>query len=389
MRNIFCRFLRSPFRTKAGLLTTAILLAAPAGAPYLLAQAPPQYYNAAKGKSGAALKTALHSIIKEGHTVRTYANLWDDFKATDRRADGTVWDMYSRCTFTFIDDQCRTYHRLCDCYNREHSFPKSWFNEETPMYTDLFHLYPTDGYVNGRRRNYPFGEVEAATWSDSLGRGKLGSAKSELGYKGTVFEPDSEYKGDFARTYFYMVTRYEDKVAGWYSNSEARPTLDGTTYPALSSWTKTMLLQWHRQDPVSAKETDRNNVICRRLQHNRNPFIDHPELAEYVWGDSVSVLWGGAAGEDSKDPTAAPAAEHSVDFKLYPNPASSELVVQLNNGTLLYKVEALDMSGTLRLAQEGSTRTVNISSLNSGEVYVIRITTSKGVGCRLFCVAGQ
>jgi endonuclease I len=311
MKHIFYRFLLTLFRIKAARLTVAILLAASAGTPCLLAQIPPQYYAAAKGKSGAALKTALHSIIKEGHTVRTYANLWEDFKETDRCADGKVWDMYSRCTFTFVDNQCLSYRRICDCYNREHSFPKSWFNEKAPMYTDLFHLYPTDGYVNGRRRNYPFGEVDTATWSDSQSKGKLGSAKSELGYKGTVFEPDSEYKGDFARTYFYMVTRYEDLVAGWYNNSEARPTLDGTAYPALSSWTTKMLLRWHRQDPVSSKETDRNNTIYSRFQHNRNPFIDHPELAEYVWGDSVSALWEKAADEDGEDSTAAPTAERS------------------------------------------------------------------------------
>lgn len=379
------------FRITAVRVAAAALLAAPVGAPCLLAQIPPQYYDAARGKSGAALKTALHGVIKEGHTTRTYANLWDDFKETDRRADGKVWDMYSRCTFTFADDQCRTYRRICDCYNREHSFPKSWFSEEAPMYTDLFHLYPTDGYVNGRRRNYPFGEVDTATWDDSQSTGKLGSAKSELGYKGTVFEPADEYKGDFARTYFYMVTRYEDRVAGWYSsNSEARPTLDSTAYPALSSWTAGMLLRWHRQDPVSGKETDRNNIIYSRLQHNRNPFIDHPELAEYVWGDSVSAPWGGAADEDSEDSTAAPAVERSVSFKLYPNPAATELVVQLDdNEAQLRKVEALDMNGTLRLRQEGNARTVNVSALNSGELYMIRITTGKGVGCRLFCVAGQ
>ncbi|MDR0711985.1 MAG: endonuclease [Prevotellaceae bacterium] len=383
MQNIFNHFFSFPFRVK-GTKLTILALVSSAGAHCLLAQAPPQYYDAAKGKSEAALKTALHNIIKKDHTERTYANLWDDFKITDRRTDSTVWDMYSSCTFTFAIDQCVTYKNVCDCYTREHSFPKSWFSNAKPMYTDIFHLYPTDGYVNGRRSNYPFGEVGSVTWSNSQSKGKVGKAKSELGYTGVVFEPDDEYKGDFARTYFYMVTRYEDKVAGWYSNEDARPTLDGTPYPALSSWTKTMLLKWHRQDPVSIKETDRNNVIYSQIQHNRNPFIDHPELAEYIWGDSVSVPWGAAAtgGEE----IAAAQTSADFNFKLYPNPASTKLALQLADGVQLCKVEALDMTGTLQLLQKGNARTINVSALNSGEIYVIRITTSKGIARRLFCV---
>ncbi|MDE6695063.1 MAG: endonuclease, partial [Bacteroidales bacterium] len=173
---------------------------------------PEGYYEAAYGKKGYSLKTALHGIIK-GHTEISYNGLWEAYKKTDARADGKVWDMYSDCDFTFGTKQCGNYKNECDCYNREHSFPKSWFSDAKPMYSDLFHLYPTDGKVNGMRGNNPFGEVSNPSYVSNNG-GKLGP-NTTPGYAGTVFEPVDEYKGDFARSYFYMATCYEDKIAGW------------------------------------------------------------------------------------------------------------------------------------------------------------------------------
>ncbi|MDE6630743.1 MAG: endonuclease, partial [Bacteroidales bacterium] len=203
---------------------------------------PEGYYEDAYGKSGYRLKTALHGIIKD-HTEISYNGLWDAYKKTDARADGTVWDMYSDCEFTFGSNQCGTYKNECDCYNREHSFPKSWFNDGKPMYSDLFHLYPTDGYVNNRRGNNPFGEVKNPTYTSNNG-GKLGP-NATSGYAGTVFEPVDEYKGDFARSYFYMATCYEDKIADW----SACPICSGNDTTSFVQWTVDLLLKWHRQDP--------------------------------------------------------------------------------------------------------------------------------------------
>ena len=261
----------------------------------LAAQVPDGYYTAAKGKKGAALKTALFGIIAD-HTVRSYASLWDDMRETDARPDGKVWDMYSCITnYSFGDDQAGNYRREGDVYNREHSFPKSWFNDASPMYTDLFHLVPTDGYVNGRRSNYPYGETKNPTWTSSGDFSKLGPC-SLSGYSGTVFEPNDEYKGDFARNYFYMATAYEDKIANWSSDM-----LSGDSYPAYSAWALEMLLRWAKNDPVSEKEIARNNAVYG-IQHNRNPFIDFPGLEQYVWGTKTSVafdpdLYGGG-GDD-------------------------------------------------------------------------------------------
>ena len=242
------------------------------------------YYQNADGKKGEALKTALCVIINP-HTERTYGNLWTDFRTTDVREDGKVWDMYSSITnYEFGTDQAGNFTKEGDKYNREHSFPKSWFDGDEPMYTDLFHLYPTDGTVNGKRANYPFGETDGEGYKSAGGFSKLGTC-TYPGYTGTVFEPNDEYKGDFARTYFYMVTCYEEKLAGWYTNNaESRPTLDGNTYPGLSSWQLEMLMKWAKNDPVSEKETNRNKAVYG-IQRNRNPYIDYPGLEEYVWGD--------------------------------------------------------------------------------------------------------
>lgn len=104
-------------------------------------------------------------------------------------------------------------------------------------------------------------------------------------YTGIVFEPNDEYKGDFARIYFYMATCYEDKIAGWKSDM-----LGGNKYPAYKNWVVSMLLKWAKEDPVSQKEIDRNNAVYE-CQKNRNPYVDYPGLEQYVWGDKQSVAF--------------------------------------------------------------------------------------------------
>ena len=251
------------------------------------------YYQAANGKQGAALKTALCEIIYN-HTERTYGDLWTDFQTTDVRDDGKVWDMYSGISnFTFVTDQDRGSggNKEGEYYNREHSFPNSWFGGKIqPMYTDLHHMYPTDKLVNNKRGNNPFGETEGETFTSANGFSKLGRC-TYPGYSGIVFEPNDEYKGDFARTYFYMATCYEEKLPDWYASyADVKPTLDGNKYPGLSSWQLEMLMKWSAADPVSEKETNRNNAVYD-IQHNRNPFIDYPGLEQLIWGDKTDVAF--------------------------------------------------------------------------------------------------
>lgn len=245
------------------------------------AQMPENYYGKAYHKSGYALKSALAEIIGS-HKQLEYADLWDAYGETDIDSAGYVIDMYNGCQFLYKEDQCGSgssgnAENQCVCYNREHSMPKSWFHDGKPMYTDLFHLYPVSGYINTRRNNYPFGEVEDPTFTSTFGS-RLGPC-SFPGYSETVFEPVDEFKGDFARSYFYMVTCYESKVAGWDS-----PMLEGSSDQAFTDWAVELLLKWHEEDPVSEKERKRNEAVYL-LQGNRNPFIDYPELAEKIWGD--------------------------------------------------------------------------------------------------------
>jgi len=245
------------------------------------AQAPAGYYNNANGLTGTELKAALHNII-DNHTTISYDAVWNAFYNTDHRTDNTnkVWDIYSDIPggtpklFTLGDGQCGTYNQEGDCYNREHSWPQSWFNNANTPSTDLHHIFPTDGFVNSKRSNYPYGEVSSPTYTSHNGS-KLGPCTVN-GYSSTVFEPIDEYKGDIARAYFYISVRYYGEDSDWSTSGM-------TNKSEILPWAMTMLLQWNDQDPVSQKEIDRNNVIYNNYQHNRNPFIDNPEYAHMIW----------------------------------------------------------------------------------------------------------
>lgn len=258
---------------------------------------PAGYYDKCEGKTGESLLTALCSTISD-HTTVSYKGLWSLYASTDVDENGKIWDMYSTKRWTYAKEQCGNYSRIGDCYNREHSFPKSWFSDASPMYSDAFHIYPTDGKVNGQRSNYPFGECANGTYVASNGSvkalGRLGKSTFS-GYSGTVFEPDDMYKGDFARSYFYMAACYNDRIAGWSSDM-----LANNSYPCFTTWAKNLLMKWTRQDEVSQKERDRQEAVYAR-QKNRNPFIDHPELAEYIWGDKVGQPWHSNSAAEQPD----------------------------------------------------------------------------------------
>ena len=248
--------------------------------------APAGYYDAAAGLVGDALRGVLHGIIDD-HTAYSYDYAWTAFYTTDDKPNGHVWDIYSDIPggtppyeYTFGVDEGGIGGAEGLGYTREHSWPKSWFGGSVPpMYSDLFALYPCDAHVNGNRGVDPYGEVSNPVWV-SLNGSKRGPC-SYPGYTGSVFEPIDGYKGDLARTYFYMATRYFSEDAGWPGS----PMTDGAD---LLPWAVHMLLEWHQQDPVSQKEIDRNSTIFG-LQMNRNPFIDHPEFAQRVFGDISGV----------------------------------------------------------------------------------------------------
>lgn len=288
-------------------LKGAVLALALASTAAAFAAEPAGYYSTCENKSGVALLSALCKKVGP-HTNVGYNGLLSLYKTSDVYPDGTIWDMYSTKHWK-PGVTCGNYKKVGDCYNREHSFPKSWFNDAQPMYSEAFHIYPTDGKVNGQRSNFPYGECAKGTTLPSNGNvkalGRLGDCTFP-GYSGTVFEPDDQYKGDFARSYFYMAAAYNDQIAGWNSKM-----LAGNSYPVFSSWAINLLLKWHREDPVSQKELDRQEVVYG-AQHNRNPFIDHPELAEYIWGNKKGQNW---STNISADPAfLLPTDGSTVDF---------------------------------------------------------------------------
>jgi endonuclease I len=336
----------------------------------LLAQIPSNYYDAAYGKKGYQLRLALHSIIDD-HNVVSYNSLWTHFYLTDDKPNGSVWDMYSDIpsgipsySFSFGEDQCGNYIDEGDCYNREHSLPKSWFGDIAPLNSDLFHIYPTDGYVNNRRGNFPFGEVDNPTWTSTNGS-KLGNC-SFPGYTDIVFEPIDSYKGDFARSYFYMATRYMDSNLG----DESLSMFIGSEF---KSWALNMLISWNILDPVSQKEIDRNNQVYL-IQNNRNPFIDFPELVGKIFGsDSVTPF----------NPNAISVFNLNNQFIVYPNPAKDMFFIT-NNSFSVDELLICDLFGKIVLnISEISNPIIEVSTENlASGIYLVKIVHDNFVQIR-------
>lgn len=261
----------------------------------LLADMPRDYYpNSLEGKNGAELKTELHNLLKN-HTRLPYGSrdynqiacTWTVFKKSDVRPNGKVWDMYSNNSYNFSNGAGAT-----KGMNIEHSVPKSWWGDAydetaTPLTRfkydgsyDLHHLTPSDAAANTAKSNYPLGEVDSPLFDNGVTKVGTGQAN---GRATNLFEPADEYKGDFARMYLYFVTCYQDY--SW--KSSALSMFAQNSYPTLNAYGQSLLLKWHRQDPVSQKEIDRNNAVYS-FQGNRNPFIDYPNIVEYIWGDSTN-----------------------------------------------------------------------------------------------------
>ena len=237
------------------------------------------YYKAADGKSGAQLKTALHSIIKVGKRL-TYGSgpgrTWSGFEKTDLHPNGHVWDMYSNNKVKFPGGG-----EAAPGMNIEHSVAKSWWGgKENDAYKDLYHLNPSNIQANSARSSFPLGIVKNGQVTGTI---KVGANSYGTTYNGTSFEPLDEYKGDFARAYLYMFTCYEDLT---WSSSNAKTMLTSARYPMLQAWAAQMLVEWSRMDPPSKKELDRAEAIYK-IQQNRNPYIDYPELVEYLWGNKT------------------------------------------------------------------------------------------------------
>ncbi|WP_052248434.1 endonuclease [Chryseobacterium taiwanense] len=334
------------------------------------AQAPTGYYNSANGLTGANLKTALSTIITNGHQDKGYSGLWTGYKTTDidknYENDGSILDIYSEnptstdpYKYTPGTNQCGTYSVEGNCYNREHIVPQSLFNEAAPMVSDIHFIRATDGKVNGMRSNYPFGKVGTATFTSKNGS-KLGNSTSS-GYSGTVFEPIDEFKGDVARMIFYFVTRYQSKLSTFTTGN----MLGSSTYPGLQTWELNVLLAWHNQDPVSQAEINRNNASYA-YQGNRNPFIDNPTYVDSIWGSQQPTT-------DTQAPTTATGLAVSGTTT---NSISLSWSASTDNvGVTSYNVY---MNGSLKTTVSSTSAT--ISGLSASTTYSFYVVAKDAAG---------
>lgn len=261
------------------------------------ASAPSGYYNSLEGLSGVSLKKAVKSVARN-HTAISYGSgSWEVFLESDTRfvnGQRCWWDMYSSDNVPAPSSSSHS------GMNIEHGVANSWWGKtQNDAYKDLFHLNPSNSDANSRKSNYPLGEVGKQTWSNGVTF--IGTPANGTGDDASyVYEPADEYKGDFARAFFYMFTIYDD--IGWVSQWDWM--YDTSSSLLLKRWAYEMLLRWSKEDPVSQKEIDRNEVIYKH-QKNRNPFIDHPELAEHIWGSKSGQPFhadGSVDPGDSEDP---------------------------------------------------------------------------------------
>ena len=239
------------------------------------------YYSSINLSSDTALFRLLGRVISGGIRY-TYGSgthhTWDAFYHTDREENSMlVLDMYSNNKRYFLEQNPVASVSELDI---EHMFPKSWWGGTVNnAYKDLHHLVPADYSANRSKGNDAPGEVLYPGFDN--GSMIIGQPQADCPAV-RVFSPADEYKGDFARAYFYILTAYPDLQ--WDMTTPAASFLDPHKPLLLQPWAEQLLLDWHRQDPVSEKEIRRQSEVAR-IQHNRNPFIDYPCLAEYIWGE--------------------------------------------------------------------------------------------------------
>lgn len=252
--------------------------------PLVVKDAKEEYYAGINfDETDDALKKELHDLINP-HTVISYDNVWNAFIDVDHYlptypcSDNTteIPDIYSSYCWP-KSKQCGNYKQEGDCYNREHIWPKSWFggmDAGKNAETDLYELWPSDGYVNGLRGNLPLGKVIPSTATYTSTNGCIIGTCASDDYDGKCFEPVDLYKGDIARSYFYLSVAYMDE---WTCCDEA-----ATDKWNIKPWAESELREWHELDPVDDSEIARNEDIFTEWQHNRNPFIDYPDLVYQI-----------------------------------------------------------------------------------------------------------
>lgn len=310
-------------------------------------------------ETGATLKTSLFGLIGIENAGWSYDGLFTAYKTTDTRSDGTVWDIYSDKT-KYTHSTSHSSSTEGGGFNREHMIPQSIFNEAAPMKSDIHHVFPSDCYVNNRRSNFPHGNTNKSVSYTSNDGYKLGYT-NDGNYSGQVFEPKDAYKGDIARTYFYFVTCYQDKL----SSFDSFGAFSKNTYPSIAEPFLSVYLQWAKDDPVSQKEIDRNNAAYAG-QGNRNPFIDYPYAIGAIWDSTHASNYGSKTTYSDGTPVA------------FTGLSISKTSVSLTeNETTTIKATTSDSSSINWTTSNSDAVTLSKSTSNSGE-YITLTAVGEG-----------
>lgn len=283
------------------------------------------YIHRTEGLAGTELKAALHDIIQP-ERVLGYGGgagkTWSGFWQTDQMENLQVRDRYSNVV-RYLNPDLSAVSDM----NIEHIWANSWWGHTVNnAYCDLFNLYPADATANGRKSNNPIGVVDGKVAYDN-GVTKVGKSSS---YRAdsliTAWEPADEWKGDFARTYFYMATCYSHMTSLW-TTTEGLLTVDPASPLLMRPWVYNLMLRWADDDPVDAIEQERNEAIYG-IQGNRNPFVDHPDLADYIWGEKTGVQYYSTPQHGPE--LFEPEAQRCIDLGLQPlsRPFSARLQVR-------------------------------------------------------------
>lgn len=334
----------------------------------LLAQE--QYYRKAEGLRGTQLKEALHDLIQPSYVLAYGGGVgktWTGFWYTDQMENMQVRDRYSNVVRYLNPDMSAVSNM-----NIEHIWANSWWGHiKNNAYCDLFNLYPADATANGRKSNNPIGIVDG-TVSYTNGVTKVGKSSS---YRAdsliTAWEPADQWKGDFARTYFYMATCYSHMTSLW-TTTEGLLTVDPNSPLLMRPWVYNLMLEWAEADPLDEIEQQRCDAIYE-IQGNRNPFVDYPELCYYIWGNKSDEQF--YCSEEHGAEIFVPAASEEIDFGLHPlsRPFSAKVQVRgrgLNEGASLAVTDeyfALDKASlSANEIHEGTDVSISVTPTEEG-----------------------
>ncbi|MFL0352143.1 endonuclease [Xanthomarina sp. GH4-25] len=313
---------------------------------------PDGYYSSLDQLSGVDLRQALQDIIADPNVVRaqTYTDVIDILKEADQNPENSnqVWLVYQEQGRAKLDFQLSSVNT--GKWNREHTFPRSragYYSIEEDEIADGIDVFWTTKADSLRHGNSDAHGLRAVDGPENSSRGNQFYGEYN-GPTGTL----GGFKGDVARGVFYLAVRYNGlEIVNGYPDGIPGQLGDLQT-----------LLEWHRNDPPDDFEMNRNNVIYN-WQFNRNPFIDQPDLIEYIWGNMVGETW-------EQNLSIAEAQELKVS--LYPNPTSGRLFI--NGITSETKIDVFSVDGRQLLSQKINNNTFVDLTLNSG-LYLVKLTS--------------